>query len=207
MKQLNFYLFLLCVALLIVNSCSMMGTKKAESIVGTWNGKSPQEQDVVAVVFRINGTLEFRRTASDDWSSAKEKDALSNGYQLRTQTGDRAIIQYIGGTRVLINENTTIEIQADISRPGEIPSPARTIISDGEIQIRVKGNYEVETPSSVASVRGTEFNLSSRLWKTFEDDDTILVQVQSKMESIRVKSSTFSTEFSTEIENLSVNPK
>ena len=166
-----------------------------------------QEQDVVAEVIRINGTLEFRRTSSDDWASTKVKDTLSNGCQLRTQTDDRAMIQYATGTRVLINENTIIEIQADIARPGEPPSMVRTKIMEGEISNRVKGDYEVETPSSVASVRGTEFNLSSRLWKEFKDDDTIIVQVQSKMESIRVKSSTFSTEFSTEIENLSVNPK
>ncbi|MFC1561301.1 FecR domain-containing protein [Candidatus Latescibacterota bacterium] len=200
MKQPILNLFLLCVAFLIVNSYSMIGTKKVESIVGTWNGKSPRELDVTAVVFRINGTLEFRRTSSDDWASAKVKDQLPNGYQLRTQTGDRAIIIYTSGTRVFINENTHIEIQADIARPGEIPSMERTKIIYGEISNRVKGDYEVETPSSVASVRDTEFNLSSTFWKT---DDTILVKVQSKMESIQVKSSTFSTE----IENLSVNPK
>ena len=162
-----------------------------------------QEQDIVAVVIRINGTLEFRKTSSDDWASAKVEDTLSNGYQLRTQTGDKAIVRYASGTRVLINENTHIEIQADISRPGEKPSMERTKIMDGEIINRVKGNYEVETPSSVASVRETEFNFSSKNWKMFENDGTILVKVQSKMESIQVNSSTFSSE----IENLSVNPK
>ncbi len=169
MKQLKLNLFLLCVALLIVNSCSMIGTKKAESIVGTWNGKSPQEQDIVAMVISINGILEFRRTSSDDWTSAKVKDNLSNGYQLRTQTGDKAMIAYTSGTRVLINENTNIEIQADIASPGEKPSVERTRIMIGEIYNQVKGNYEVETPSSVASVRGTEFNVSSTL-----DEDTYI---------------------------------
>ena len=158
------------------------------------------EQGVVAKVIRINGALEFRKTSSDDWASVKVKDNLSNGYQLRTQIGDRAIVRYASGTRVLINENTHIEIQADISRPGEKPPMERTKIFDGEISNRVKGDYEVETPSSVASVRGTEFNLSSTLWEEFENVDTFLVKVQSKMESIQLKSSTFSTE----IENQSV---
>ena len=45
MKQLILNLFLLCVAMLIVTSCSMMGAKKAESIVGMWTGKGIYVKD------------------------------------------------------------------------------------------------------------------------------------------------------------------
>ena len=55
MKQPILNLFLLCVALLIINSCSMMRTKKAESIVGIWNGKSLQGANI---------TLTFREDLS-----------------------------------------------------------------------------------------------------------------------------------------------
>ena len=106
----------------------------------------PQEQDVVALVIRINGTLEFRKTSTEDWAIAKMKEALSNGYQLRTQTGDRAMIIYTSGASVFINENTNIEIQAEITASGEKSSMERTKIMEGEISIRVKGNHEVESP-------------------------------------------------------------
>ena len=53
---------------------------------------------------------------------------------------------------------------------------------EGKISIRGKGNYEVETPYSVASVRDTEFNVSSPLWEMSVNDDEILVEVQSKKE-------------------------
>jgi len=126
-----------------------------------------QEQDHVAVIIRINGTLEFRADADENWVPAKQRDPLYNGYQLRTGTGDRAMIVYNTGTRVLLNENTTIEIQAEVETAGGKPQVERTRLILGEIFNRAKGNYEVETPSSVASVRGTEFDVI-----TEEDQDT-----------------------------------
>jgi len=117
-----------------------------------------QEQDQVAMIYRINGILEYRESAGDDWVRAKQRAPLYNGNQLRTGTGDKAIIFYNTGTRVLINENTTIEIQAEVETAGGKPTVERTRLILGEIYNRAKGNYEVETPSSVASVRGTEFD-------------------------------------------------
>ena len=43
--------------------------------------------DVVAIVTRINGALDFRENATSDWKQAKTKEALYNGYQIRTETG------------------------------------------------------------------------------------------------------------------------
>lgn len=118
-----------------------------------------QEQDQIAMIYRINGTLEYRESAGDDWVNAKPKSPLYNGNQLRTTTGNKAVVFYNTGTRVLINENTTIEIQAEVETAGGKPTVERTRLILGEIYNRAKGNYEVETPSSVASVRGTEFNV------------------------------------------------
>ena len=121
-----------------------------------------QDKDVVvAIVERINGNLEFRENNESEWKKAKVKEALYNGYQLRTQTGDKAVITYVGsGSRVLINENTELEVQAQKKGTGTKPSRERTKLMIGEIYSKViKGNnFDVETPTSVASVRGTEFD-------------------------------------------------
>ena len=121
-----------------------------------------QDENNVAVVYMINGNLEYRAVAGDDWTAAKKLDLLFVGNQLRTGTGDKAVIVYNStGTRVLVNENTSIEIQADVDQAGGQPKVERTRLILGEIYNRARGNYEVETPSSVASVRGTEFNVAS----------------------------------------------
>ncbi len=119
----------------------------------------------VAMVIRINGSLEFRTGGGEDWQPAKVKQPLYNGNQLRTALGNRAIILYTGsGTRILVNENTELEITAQ--NPGERGTPERTKLIVGEVYSKIKPKkedgyaYEVETPSSVASVRGTEFNSS-----------------------------------------------
>ncbi len=115
-----------------------------------------QEADHAANIVKINGTLEFRTDSEKDWAEARERMPLYNGNQLRTGTGDRAMIMYLSGTRVLINENTIIEIQGSAEKDSE----KKTSLILGEIFNRVKSGdkYQVETPSSVASVRGTEFN-------------------------------------------------
>ena len=114
-----------------------------------------------AVVIRINGSLEFREDSSADWQQAKAKQLLYSGYQLRTETGNKAIIMYLGSAnRVLVNENTELEIQVERAAPGQKPSRDRTKLMIGEVFSKVTSgtNYDVETPTSVASVRGTEFN-------------------------------------------------
>ena len=127
---------------------------------------SAQQNDkpVVATVIRINGSLEYRESAGKDWIPAKKGQRLYNGNQLRTGIGNRAVIVYNSGTRILVNENTELEIT--IQEPGKLDSPERTKLLIGEVYSKVRTDrekqyiYEVETPSSVASVRGTEFNAS-----------------------------------------------
>ena len=55
---------------------------------------------------------EYRKNDKEDWKPAKVKDVLMNGYQLQTTTGNKAVILYNAtGSRVLVNENTQIEVQ------------------------------------------------------------------------------------------------
>ena len=55
-------------------------------------------------------------------------------------------------------------------------------------------------PFNLQNIQNVQIFYEITLWKMFENDGTILVKVQSKKESIHVKSSTFSAE----IENQSV---
>lgn len=120
-----------------------------------------QQGAAIATIININGKVEIRDNDKADWKTAKRFDALYQGNQLRTETGNKAMILYNrSGSRVLINENTQIEIQAEATAADTKPTKERTKLIVGEIFSRIKpgNNYEVETPSSVASVRGTEFD-------------------------------------------------
>jgi len=130
--------------------------------IGTFIWAQDNKEDPVAFVLKVNGTLQFREKAGIDWKIVKKKQQpLYNGYQLKTDVGNKALIMYKSGTRVLVNENTELEITAAITGKNQQAASERTKLIIGEIYSKVNPRsktYEVETPSSVASVRGTEFN-------------------------------------------------
>lgn len=123
-------------------------------------GWAAEQGIVVATVITINGRLDFRVNADADWKPAKKGEALYEGYQVRAEIGNKAMILYnVNKARVLINENTQVEVHMQAAaKPSQ--SKVRTKLIMGEIynQIKSGSNYEVETPSSVASVRGTVFD-------------------------------------------------
>ena len=145
-------------------------------------GKADSQQGgVIATIININGKIEYRENDKSEWKTAKRFDALYQDYQLRTETGNKAMILYNNsGSRVLINENTQIEIQAQAAATGSKPTKERTKIIMGEIYSRIKPgkSYEVETPSSVASVRGTEFDSKYNI----QTDEAIYLVLESSIE-------------------------
>lgn len=122
------------------------------------------ERTVAAVIVRINGGIDYRPGNDGDWKPGRIKQPLYDGDQLRTSTGQKAVILYNSSTRVLVNENTIIEISVQRSSPGAKPTGERTRLIMGDVfsKVRKGTNYDVETPTSVASVRGTQFNASYR---------------------------------------------
>ncbi len=153
-----------------------------------------QQDTGAAVVVRINGALDYRENANSEWKPAKIKQVLSNGYQLRTETCNKAMILYTASqNRVLINENTELEIQTEMTTAGAKPNRERTKLMIGEVYSRVKegSNYEVETPTSVASVRGTEFNANFSLEgeATYLVYDDSMVEIMNQLGSVLLRQS------------------
>jgi len=138
-----------------------------------------QQGTPVAVVININGKADYRDDKAD-WKPAKVAQKLWTGWQLRTETGNKAVIMYLATrSRVLVNENTQIEVQSQSATPGGKPSKERTKLMMGEIYSHVTtSNYEVETPSSVASVRGTIFDSKYDL----ENGEASFLVIQSVVE-------------------------
>ncbi|MFC1509129.1 FecR domain-containing protein [Candidatus Omnitrophota bacterium] len=158
-------------------------------MLGAAIAQQDDQGDVVAIVLRINGALDYRENATSDWKQAKAKQALYDGYQIKTETGNKAVIHYASsGSRVLVNENTELEVQAVRAAAGQRPSTERTRLMIGEVFSRVKSgsNYDVETPTSVASVRGTEFNssFSEDGEATFLVIDESVVEVMNQLGSV-----------------------
>ena len=112
-------------------------------------------------MIRINGKLEWREDSEAAWKVATAGLQLYSGNELKTAPLSRATILFASdASRVLINESTELVVKAKEKR-FERPTN-RVNMFVGEIYSKVKegGKFEAETPSSVASVRGTEFNVA-----------------------------------------------
>ena len=129
------------------------------AVLGVFLAIAQTEGDPVALVITINGELQFRESNTEDWKNAKVGEKLFEGYELRTGSVDKARIVYAASAaRVLINSNTEMAIS---SEKVDGQAKGRINVFVGEVRSRVaRGRrFDVETPSSVASVRGTDFNV------------------------------------------------
>ena len=116
------------------------------------------DETPIVLVININGALLFREP-DGEWKKAALKEKLYEGYELKTGPVDKAIILYsISGSRVLVNSNTEMVVHSEKVDGKE---KGRVNVFIGEVRGKVtKGRqFDVETPSSVASVRGTDFNI------------------------------------------------
>jgi len=118
MKKPTFILLLLCV---VVNSCSMMGTQKAESIVGIWSGKSPQGVNITMTFKDDMSMTSHMETAQGDFTiEAKYRiDYTKNPipvdiYGMNLPQGEGAV--YLGIAE--FKDNTTMLFHGAVKQAG-----------------------------------------------------------------------------------------
>jgi len=127
-----------------------------------WELRDCASEEPIAMVVSVSGKVEWREGEKAPWKLATKGLQLFQGNELRTGPLSRATIVFVAdGSRVLVNEDTELTLEA--KGLGEIPKPTgRLRMFMGEVYSKVRPNrsFEIETPVSVASVRGTEFDLS-----------------------------------------------
>jgi hypothetical protein len=119
------------------------------------------EEEALAVVIKIVGKLYCKRVGEEKWRFLKVGDTLSPGDAIRTPPRSQSVIKFNDGTVLRLNERTDLVMQTQkISVKMRFFNVIRMLI--GELQfktLRGTAGFEVETPSAVASVRGTEANI------------------------------------------------
>ena len=102
----------------------------------------------------VQGVVEAKRAADSQWHAVKLDDLFCPGDSIRVQANSRADIALLNQSVLRLNANSTITVQA--------PKEQTTGIVDllrGATNIFSRGprSLEVNTPFTVAGVRGTEF--------------------------------------------------
>ncbi len=114
----------------------------------------------------VQGTVEWRRTADAQWQAVKLNDTFCPGDSIRVQANSRADVMMLNQSVMRLNANSTITVQA--------PKEQSTGVVDllrGATNILSRGprSLEVNTPFTVAGVRGTEFYLN------VDDNETLVI--------------------------------
>lgn len=131
----------------------------------------------VAVVLKVKGPAEISRGAKK--STAKRGTRMNSGDKIATKSKGFAAVMFTDDKSILkVKPNSILTIQG--TRSGK--SIAKQVTMDvGEMFVKVskqKGTFQIATPTSVASVKGTQF------WALEGDQGTTIITLEGVVELV-----------------------
>jgi len=144
----------------------------------------------VAVLAKINGNLDINEVLNPGWKIANLGQMLYNGDRLRSGSESWAAIFFLDGSQIKIHENSQFTIQSEREKERALKTTVK--VAQGEMWMKVpkKGSeFRIETPTSVASVKGTEFNLLVE-----RDGTTYLTVIEGSVEFLNEMGRVLATE-------------
>ncbi|MFC2122221.1 FecR domain-containing protein, partial [Bacteroidota bacterium] len=126
---------------------------------------SPSPYQVLAsecTVSLLSGSVEVQGSGADSWQAGQDGMTLSVGDRIKTAAGSHAILTFFEGSTTKLDAGTDVEIKRLEFAEGQ---PTVIVMKQwlGRTWSRVVkmtdsgSQYEIETPSAVAMVRGTLF--------------------------------------------------
>ena len=115
-------------------------------------GSSPRP--VAGVIVDIKGKPSVTRSADGKTGTLKMRDFVYDGDAIKTGSGDRAALAFVGGAEMRINESSEFTVES-----GGGAKPTSVYTKAGQAWTRLlhgKAGMNVRSPLAVASVRGTE---------------------------------------------------
>jgi hypothetical protein len=119
-------------------------------------------QSEAGTVAAVQGTFEVQHAGT--WQTARSGLPVFVGDQIRTGADGRGKVVFQDDSVLAVAPNTEIRLDAQVFDPGARKFQSLLHLAGGKIRAWVsdyyhepRGRYEVETPTAVAGVRGTEF--------------------------------------------------
>jgi hypothetical protein len=132
--------------------------------------------------------VKWRESAEAEWQPAVPGQHLFDGQEVKTYALSRAMVAF-AATQALVRINENSELAVESTKGSAQRKRDRVNMLVGEVYSKVRKDreFEVETPSSVASVRGTEFDVSHlNGWTRLLVVDG-LVELLSKLQQVLVE--------------------
>lgn len=118
-----------------------------------------QQKEPMATVRLINGSLQIKRSDTEKWEIGTLGMMLFSGDQIKTGENSKAYILFTDATQVKMNASSLLTIEGKREEKSLVK---KLQLKVGEIWAKVTRQdspMQVETPTSVASVKGTEFDV------------------------------------------------
>ncbi|MCP4545234.1 MAG: FecR domain-containing protein [bacterium] len=113
----------------------------------------------LAAVIKISGEVQWLERDKEDWMPAEAGLVLNSGDKLRTAVGANVAVMFLDD-RSLLKLAEKTEVTFNATREGGTVSK-RILMSAGQLWAKVtkaeSPHFQVETPTSVAAVKGSEF--------------------------------------------------
>ena len=136
---------------------------------------------VVAAISTMKGLVMVKPVGSRKYIPAYKGQMLKNGEWLKTKDGVFVAIVFLDGSNIKIQQQTEVKITSYRMTAKELKTTLD--MSKGQAWSDVAsqgagGEFKITTPTAVASVKGTEFDLAYDI----ENDETTLIVLEGSVE-------------------------
>ena len=132
------------------------------------------KQDTLGKITSVSGSVEIKREKETQWMRAERNMPVYYGDDIKTSEDGNITITFLDESLMTVQPNTHVALNTIIS---PLEKRNSVLLFFGRIWNKVRSKvvqmrgYEVQTPTAVLGVRGTEFEAASY------EDGTTLVRV------------------------------
>jgi hypothetical protein len=114
----------------------------------------------VAKITSIEGEASVLKKDATDWRNAKPGTPLDVGDQIYTREESFVEIRYSIGTMLRMDENTKVTIESSTDKTVKTKNALGSVWVNMRKLITTGKQFEVSTPTAVAAIRGTVFDMT-----------------------------------------------
>lgn len=130
-----------------------------------------------AILLSVFGDVQYRQGKGDVWKKAERGRPLSEGGAVKTGVDGRAAIFFKNNSTVWLKQNTNLSLDTLKGRQSMLQ------LNSGSVKVRVphlrfRERFQLRTPTTIASVRGTVFTAEANQNSELTDLDVLFGQVK-----------------------------
>jgi hypothetical protein len=155
----------------------------------------------VAVLNKVVGEVKIDMVLEPGWQAASLGGKLANGDKLETGSASFSSIMFLDRSMIKVRENTKFTVKSKRTVKRELETDINVAVGEMNVKTTTGSKFKIQTPTSVASVKGTEFNLMVE-----KDGTTHLTVLEGTVEFMNELGVILATEMTSSVSRAGVSP-